>query len=73
MTVGNDFDYFLDTVVTDEDGIELTYVNDTLREGRVEICVNGKYGAICVDENNWSFNEAAVVCRELGFTANGES
>ena len=53
------------------DGIPLVYLNDTLTMGRVEVCVDGRYGTICADGEHWSFNEAAVVCRELGYPAFG--
>ncbi|XP_064384592.1 deleted in malignant brain tumors 1 protein-like isoform X4 [Halichondria panicea] len=69
LAVGDDIDLFVDTMTKEE----LVYIDDTLSEGRVEICMDGRYGTICADGDSWSFNEAAVVCRQLGFTANGAS
>lgn len=37
--------------------------------GRVEICIGGRYGTIC--DNSWSYKEASVVCRQLGYSPNG--
>ena len=34
-------------------------------EGTVEVCVSGVWGSVCDD--NWSSNDAAVVCQQLGF------
>ena len=38
---------------------------ETEQEGRVEICLNGLWGTIV--HNGWGFNDAAVVCRSLGY------
>ncbi len=32
--------------------------------GRVEVCVNNVYGAVC--NNRWDERDAGVVCRQIG-------
>lgn len=39
-------------------------------QGRVEICINNRWGTICSTTNfgtTWDNRDAAVVCRKLGF------
>ena len=40
------------------------------REGTVEVCQNGAWGPIC--SNQWNAPDAAVVCRQLGHSFDGE-
>ena len=46
---------------------DLRLVNgSTMMQGRVEICYNSSYHTICDDF--WDNLDAAVVCRQLGFS-----
>lgn len=38
-------------------------------EGRVEICDGAVWGTVC--DNSWDSNNAQVVCRQMGFLADG--
>ena len=40
-------------------------------KGIVEFCNGSHWGKICAD--SWDANDTAVVCRELGYTADGKS
>lgn len=39
-------------------------------EGRVEVCVNRAWGTIC--DNNWTTEDANIVCSQLGFQYRGK-
>ena len=39
---------------------------ETEAEGRVEICINRRWGTMC--DNEWTEKHTAVVCRHLGFS-----
>ena len=45
------------------------YDKDRLTRGRVEFCSNGSFYSVCRD--NWSYLQAAIVCKQLGLSAYG--
>ena len=40
-------------------------------EGIVEFCDGSSWGRVCA-QYGWDASDAAVVCKELGYTADGE-
>ena len=47
---------------------EIRLVGSTsARQGRVEVCVSGRWGTVCDDY--WSSYDTSVACRQLGFSS----
>ena len=53
---------------TDYDS-RFSVIDDMLSRGRIEVCNGTAYEAVCAD--GWDYNDASVVCRELGFSPYG--
>ena len=49
-----------------EDGEVRLVEGESETEGRVEVCINKRWGTICRD-TRWSDEDATTVCRQLGY------
>ena len=49
-----------------EDGEVRLVEGESETEGRVEVCINKRWGTICRDAR-WSDEDAITVCRQLGY------
>lgn len=54
------------TLAICDDGALRLVGGNTIREGRVEVCMNEVWGTICDD--GWNDDNANVACRQLGFS-----
>ena len=52
----------------DHGDIRLVSISNPL-QGRVEVCYDGVWGTVC--SQSWSRSDAAVACRQLGFSSTG--
>ena len=49
--------------------VRLVGIAGTDSAGRVEVCMDGVWGTVCItNESPWSLKNAQVVCRQLGYS-----
>ena len=47
------------------------YIKEELAAGRVEVCLGGSYGPVCLDDQFTLSQSVSVICSQLGFSQYG--
>ena len=58
------------TCGADENGAVRLVSSSSVSRGRVEVCMGGSWGTVC--DNDWTDEDVFVVCRQLGYTGQGD-
>ena len=48
------------------------YIKDELAAGRVEVCLGGSYGPVCLDDQFTLSQSVSVICFQLGYSRYGK-
>ena len=54
----------------DQDPTPYELIENELARGRVEVCIDEKFGTVC--DEFWNHTDASVVCQQLGFSPYGK-
>ena len=65
--------FYIGLNTCDDGEIRLVDFSDNMidNEGRLEVCYNGDWGAVCASSLQFGRKSASVVCNQLGFSSNG--